>query len=148
MNKFTEISHLEDYQKRFVVRCNAFLTNPELSQGYFREIYDQDIDVELILRMNPATPDICILDDDLFEYWEGVRQLAVNSLREIPIADHLVRLQVYSDLYDLLRQQESYDLVIDLLQAVLAETEKIYRVHYENLHMQNTGSNFRPIFEA
>ena len=148
MNKITQIKKMEDYQKRFVVRCNAFLTNPELTQGYFMEIYGKGIDIELILRMNPATPNICILEDELIEYWDGIRKLAVQSLRSVPIADHLVRLQVFSEMYEILRKQGNYELMIELLQAVLAETEAVYTAHAESLHQQSTGFKFPAAYEA
>lgn len=134
---------------RFILRCNAFLTNPSLTQGYFETIYGQKISMDLILRMNPATPDLCcILDEDLIEYWQGIRKLAAKSLRSIPIADYMVRLEVYGELYEIFREKKLYGRLIELLEVVANETEAIYSAHYEGLRMERLSSPIKPIYEA
>ena len=122
MKTINKLSDLKEYQIRFIVHQFACFVSPEELRNNLKRIYDIEVQVDLLLTMNPGIPDLCVLEDQWYKHFEYIRELLLDSLINIPVANVFDRLIYLQKIYDAASKENKVDLVLLVFEAARHET--------------------------
>lgn len=139
MKTITHLSDLKPHQIRFVVKRLAEKLDPQMIIDLVKEIYDLDLNVDLMIKMNPLIPDLCVLDEGSQRLFFDVRGELIEQLYTLPVCSIADRLEKLNKLADKFENEGNVMGLIRVLEDARLETGPVYKELVELLKMSDAG---------
>ncbi|MEX0660492.1 MAG: DUF2280 domain-containing protein [Balneolaceae bacterium] len=148
MNIISNINQLEEHQIRFIVKRYAEFMPPQGVINLVAEVYNIQINRELLDMMNPLVPSVCALSKKHEKLFLDTRSKVLSATIYLPVIDKRSRMKRLQQLYEKFEDEENYKMIIVVMEAARLESGPLYDELIQLLRIRENIEIKPPVYEA